>query len=465
MEAPRHNATIRKRRRKSAAAPHRASSSAHLQEQLDRRTSELAQALEQQAAISAVLEAISSSQGELEPVFRSVLENATRICAAEFGTLFLCEADGYRVVALHNAPPALVELRRREPLVRPGPGSSLVRSAQTGQPVQIPDMIADRAYLERDPLRLKLVELGHRAVLTVPMLRHGAMIGAFNIWRQQPGPFAERQIEVLTRFASQAIIAIENVRLLEELQDNNRQLEAASRNKSRFLSSMSHELRTPLNAIIGLTDMMVGNTGRFGTDKALEPLRRVHNAGTHLLGLINQVLDLSKIEAGRLELNPQTVDLAPLIDQVIGTARQLAEQNNNQLMVDAQDALGTLTGDPMRLRQILLNLLSNACKFTKDGEITLRARRLTQSCDAQSGDAVELSVADTGIGMTAEQLTRLFEEFSQAEASTAHRYGGTGLGLAITRKLARMMGGDVTVTSEHGKGSVFAVRLPGDAPR
>ena len=155
----------------------------------------------------------------------------------------------------------------------------------------------------------------------------------------------------------------------------------ASENKSQFVSSMSHELRTPLNAIIGLTEMMVTNAARFGTEKAQEPLQRVNRAGTHLLGLINQVLDLSKIEAGKLELNPQTVQLAPLIEEVIGTARQLAEQNKNRLIVDAQENLGALTVDPMRLRQILLNLLSNACKFTKEGEVKLRARRVADGRD------------------------------------------------------------------------------------
>jgi adenylate cyclase len=251
------------------------------------------------------------------------------------------------------------------------------------------------------------------------------------------------------------VIAIENVRLFDEIQDKNRQLQQASENKSQFVSSMSHELRTPLNAIIGLTEMMVTNAGRFGTEKALEPLQRVNRAGTHLLGLINQVLDLSKIEAGKLELNPATVDLAPLIDEVAGTARQLADQNKNRLVVEAPEKLGQLTIDPLRLRQILLNLLSNACKFTKQGEVKLKARRLVDG-----RDWVELAVADSGIGMSPEQQAKLFEEFAQADATTAQRFGGTGLGLAITRKLARMMGGDVTVTSEPGKGSVFTVRLP-----
>jgi adenylate cyclase len=219
---------------------------------------------------------------------------------------------------------------------------------------------------------------------------------------------------------------------------------------------MSYELRTPLNAIIGLTEMMVKNAARFGTEKAQEPLQRVNRAGSHLLGLINQVLDLSKIEAGKLELNPQTVQLAPLINDVISTAGQLAEQNKNRLVVDAQENLGALTVDPMRLRQILLNLLSNACKFTKAGEVKLVARKVSNG-----SNFVEFAVSDTGIGMTAEQQAKLFEEFSQADRTTAQHFGGTGLGLAISRKLARMMGGDVIVTSERGRGSVFTVRLPG----
>jgi signal transduction histidine kinase len=251
---------------------------------------------------------------------------------------------------------------------------------------------------------------------------------------------------------------VEVLRESRRRQAENQRLESASQNKSHFIANMSHELRTPLNAIIGLTEMMVTNAARFGTERAQEPLRRIQTAGTHLLGLINQVLDLSKIEAGKLELNPQIVPLAPLIDQVIGTARHLAEQNRNRLVVEASDNLGSLTVDPMRLRQILLNLLSNACKFTKQGEVKLRARKL-----ADGRDWIEFAVADTGIGMTAEQQAKLFEEFTQADASTAQRFGGTGLGLAITRKLARMMGGDVTVASEPGKGSVFTVRLPSGA--
>ena len=234
------------------------------------------------------------------------------------------------------------------------------------------------------------------------------------------------------------------------------QAEAMSRTKSSFLANMSHELRTPLNAIIGLTDMMVSNAPRFGTEKAAEPLRRVRRAGEHLLDLINQVLDLSKIEAGKLDLNVETVKIPRLIDEVVGTARGLAEQNKNRLIVECPPDIAPLLVDPLRLRQILLNLLGNACKFTKDGEVSLRVTPHS----IEGREWVDFAVADTGIGMTSEQVNNLFEEFVQADQTTARKYGGTGLGLAITRKLCRMMGGDTLVTSEIGKGSTFVARLP-----
>jgi signal transduction histidine kinase len=332
------------------------------------------------------------------------------------------------------------------------------RAGAIREPVQVAD-IADERQFVAPQTRALLVREGLRSLLAIPLVREQQVLGGLVILRREQGAFSPEVVATLQTFAAQSVLAIQNARLFREIEEKGRQLQQASEHKSQFVASMSHELRTPLNAIIGLTEMMVKNAARFGTEKAQEPLQRVNRAGTHLLGLINQVLDLSKIEAGKLELNPQTVQLAPLINEVIGTAGQLVEQNKNRLVVEAPENLGALTVDPMRLRQILLNLLSNACKFTKAGEIKLAARKVSNG-----SSFVEFAVSDTGIGMTPEQQAKLFEEFSQADATTAQKFGGTGLGLAITRKLARMMGGDVTVASEPGKGSVFTVRLPGGAP-
>ena len=604
---------------------------ARLFDEVQARTRDLTELLEQQTATSEVLSVISSSPGELEPVFQVMLENATRICEAKFATLYLCEADGFRAVAMHNTPPAFAEARVRAGIIQPHPDTTMARAASTKRAAQIADVTTSQAYVDRDPSRMAAVALGgYRTVLSVPMLREDTLVGVVSIYRHEVRPFNEKQINLVQNFARQAVIAIENVRLLNELRsrttdlvrsveelralgevsqavnstvdletvlttivakatqlsnteagaiyvfddanqefrlratygmddkivaeikdrhihigetgigeaverrvpiqipdvqndpsslvldlivragfrallilpllgatrivgalvvrrrqpgafpentvdllktfatqsvlaiqnahlfteidEKSRQLEIASQHKSQFLANMSHELRTPLNAILGYTELILDNIYGETPEKMREVLERLHANGKHLLGLINDVLDLSKIEAGQLTLDLSDYSLKEVVHTVFTAVELLATGKKLALTTDVAPGLPLGHGDERRLAQVLVNLVGNAIKFTDKGEVAIKATVVDGS--------FTVAVCDTGPGIAPSDQGKIFGEFQQADNSATKRKGGTGLGLSIAKRIIGMHGGRIWVESDVGKGSTFAFTIP-----
>ena len=433
-----------------------------LREALSRSNAERDEALEQQTATAEVLRVIASEPSNLDRVLGSILSIAARLCDAEHGALHQQRASDGRLAprALHGIfattwptfQASDFEIARGVDLSRETNGGRafLERRAITVDDISTQDEYPEARWYSQ------AYDNAYRAQLSVPLLRGSDPIGVLSMNRTEARPFQPREIVLLESFADQAVIAIENARLFEALQEANDQLAEASRHKSRFLANMSHELRTPLNAIIGYSEMLQEEAEETDQQSLIPDLQKVNAAGRHLLGLINDILDLSKIEAGRMDLFLEDFEVGPLIQDVAAIVQPLVEKNGNTLVVDCPDDLGTIHADQTKVRQALFNLLSNAAKFTDHGTISLTVER--ESGD--DGDWLRFAVSDTGIGMTEEQLGRLFEAFSQAEAGTRSRYGGTGLGLAISRHFCRLMGGDLTVESAFGKGSTFTVRLP-----
>ena len=422
--------------------------------ELGRLNDQLTHSVDQLTALREVGQAISSSL-EMETVLETIVSRAVQLTGLDGGSLYEYDerTEEFHLRTAGNADGEMLAALRSTP-IRKGEGA-VGRTALTREAVQIPD-INDASYQTR--LREVLIRAGYRALLVVPLLREEQIIGALAVSRKMQGPFAPDVVELLKTFAAQSALAIQNARLFRDLAEKSHQLEIASQLKSQFLANMSHELRTPLNAIICITEMLHEDARDLRWDGELEPLERVLRAARHLLALINDILDLSKIEAGKIELHVDAFDIAPLVADVVTTTGTLALKNHNRVVVDCAPDIGMMRGDQMRIRQALLNLASNATKFTENGTITIRATRVT--VDAR--EWVTMAVTDTGIGLTREQMGRLFQEFVQADASTTRRYGGTGLGLAISRRFCQMMGGDIAVESEPGRGSTFTIRLPAD---
>jgi signal transduction histidine kinase len=422
---------------------------ARLFEEVERRNRNLNDALEQQTATAEVLRVIAASPTDVPAVLKAVAASAARVCGTSDALIYRLDGDSLRLAATHGPVPgamgSVADLNR---------GSVIGRAVVDGRTVHIPDIEEEADFpISRAWARAS----GARTAVATPLLRNGVAIGGIALRRTEVRPFSEQQIRLLETFADQAVIAIENARLFEALQEANRQLAEASRHKSDFLASMSHELRTPLNAIIGYSEMLQEEVEDLGEATLLPDLQKINAAGKHLLGLINDILDLSKIEAGKMDLYLETFSVPDLVRDVAAIVQPLVEKNANTLVVQCAEDVGEMYTDLTKVRQALFNVLSNAAKFTDHGVITLSAQR-------EPDDWLNFAVSDTGIGMTEEQMSRLFEAFSQAEASTRSRYGGTGLGLAISRQSCRMMGGVITVESEYGRGSAFTVRLPAVVP-
>ena len=307
------------------------------------------------------------------------------------------------------------------------------------------------------PLSLEIAQrAGHRTVVVVPLFREGKPFGTILLRRQEVRPFSERELALLRTFGDQAAIALENVRLFREIEDKSRQLEVANKHKSEFLANMSHEFRTPLNAIIGFSEVLLEKMFGEINAKQQDYLGDIHSSGRHLLALINDILDLSKIEAGRMELEPSDFDVPTALQNAMTLVRERAQRHGIALSLDIDPAVGELRADERKFKQILVNLLSNAVKFTPDGgQVVLRARPVEIG--------LEVSVSDTGIGIAPEDQEKVFEEFRQVGGDYKTKQEGTGLGLALARKFVELHGGVISVQSELGKGATFTFTIPGAA--
>ena len=419
---------------------------AGLERKVEERTRELKETLDQQTATSEILRAISSSMTEAQPVFDAIVKNCHALFSGSRVALGLVHEDRIEVRASVGGAGT-----RDTYDLAIDRGSGLATCIMEERTIHLPDLAKGAEEFPR--LKQMGLSSGYGSGLFTPLLREGKPIGAISVLRPASGSFNDKEIALLQTFADQAVIAIENVRLFHEIQEKSRQLEIANRHKSEFLANMSHELRTPLNAIIGFSEVL--GERYFGdlTGKQSEYVTDIHSSGKHLLSLINDILDLSKIEAGRMELEFSEFDLPAALQNALTLVKERAQRHGIALGLEVDASLGIFRADERKFKQIMLNLLSNAVKFTPEGgRVSVAAR--------PNGSAVEIAVADTGVGIAPEDQQAVFEEFKQVGRDYTRKAEGTGLGLALTRRFVELHGGTISLASVPGKGSTFTFTLP-----
>ena len=447
--------TSPKEPRKSKAKkrrPFREEPYAKLKQEVDSLRRELSEALEQQTATIEILRVIARSPTDLQPVLETLVENAVKLCGAQEGSIFKFDGELCHLGAMYGGPAYLKDYFTRNSF-RPDRSTIVGRAALERRTVHVANIVTDPEY-RGFPARSPDGKLRYRTMLAVPLLREGTLVGVISIRKTKVAPFTDKQIELVTTFADQAVIAIENVRLFQEIQEKNEQLEMASRHKSQFLAGVSHELRTPLNAIIGFSEVLLDPSLEVSEEKRSRFLTHVFNSGKHLLGLINDILDISKVEAGRQELEIESAAIGDVLDAAESTMKPLAVKKAIDLRVESDGRIPRVPMDAARIRQVVLNLVGNAIKFTPEGgQVWLRANTLDE--------VVHVEVEDTGPGIPIEDHERIFLEFEQARVGSAgSKPEGTGLGLALAKKLVEMHGGKIWVKSTIGIGSRFYFTLP-----
>jgi len=418
-----------------------------LEQKVKVRTRELARSVEELKALGEVSQAVSSTL-DLQTVLATIVAHAVELSGTESGAIYEFDetVEQFQLRATHRMSEELTRAIR-EAGVKLGE-TAVGRAGVSREAVQVPDILEEPTY----PLREIIVRDGFRALLAVPLVREDKLIGGLVVRRRAPGQFQKKTVELLQTFATQSALAIQNARLFREIEEKGRELEIASKHKSEFLANMSHELRTPLNAILGYTELILDKIYGEVPERIQEVLERLEKNGRHLLGLINNVLDLSKIEAGQLTLSLSEYSMNEVVQAVLTSVEALAAEKKLELKVMVPTDLATGKGDEQRIVQVLLNFLGNAIKFTEEGEVTVEV--------TASNETFLVSVSDTGPGLSEADQNKIFEDFQQADSSSTRGKDGTGLGLSIAKRIIEMHGGHIWVESTLGKGSTFWFKLP-----